>query len=165
MESTIGGWVRSKLRVFEPRSDPCGVLGLRTDQYLSSAVSLRPRDLWRRPSSSFVFIWFAYFSSCVDCCGWKTACFWVVHGFQAFSFFSALSSSSSSRRLLLPPLLRARLPSPRRRRSPSSVSAVRPPASSHSSPAACAAAAGWSPRHALLLRPRLYIYIFGGLLE
>ena len=54
MESTIGGWVRSKLRGFEPRSDPCGVLGLRTDQYLSSAVSLRPRDLWRRPSSSFL---------------------------------------------------------------------------------------------------------------
>ena len=25
MESTIGGWVRSKLRGFEPRSDPCGV--------------------------------------------------------------------------------------------------------------------------------------------
>ena len=53
MESTIGGWVRSKLRVFEPRSDPCGVLGLRTDQGQGPAVSLRPRDPWRR--SKFVF--------------------------------------------------------------------------------------------------------------
>ena len=114
MESTIGGWVRSKLRVFEPRSDPCGVLGLRTDQYLSSAVSLRPRDLWRRPSSSFVFIWFGYFSSCVDYCGWKSyGCFWFGHCCRAFSFFSAFSSSSSSRRLLLPPLLLVRLPSSR----------------------------------------------------
>ena len=53
MESTIGGWVRSKLRVFEPRSDPCGVLGLRTDQGQGPAVSFRPRDPWRRPGSSF----------------------------------------------------------------------------------------------------------------